>query len=33
MENHSSNILHSELLDSGVLRLTLDDQGRRNASV
>ena len=31
MENHSSNILHSELLDSGVLRLTLDDQGRRNA--
>jgi enoyl-CoA hydratase/carnithine racemase len=31
MENHSSNILHSELLDSGVLRLTLDDQTRRNA--
>ena len=31
MENHSSNILHSELLESGVLRLTLDDQKRRNA--
>lgn len=31
MGNHDSNILHSELLESGVLRLTLDDQKRRNA--
>lgn len=30
MENHG-NILHSELFESGVLRLTLDDQKRRNA--
>ena len=31
MKSHSSNILHSELFESGVLRLTLDDQNSRNA--
>ena len=31
MENHSDGILHSELFDSGILRLTLNDQKRRNA--
>ncbi len=31
MGNHSDGILHSELFDSGILRLTLNDQKRRNA--
>ena len=28
---NSNDILHSELFDNGVLRLTLNDQKRRNA--